>query len=101
LDSEFPRAVRYSIGLADSSLHIITGTPRGDFSCKAEQRLGMLRSELDYARMDAIMSGGLHEFFDAMQTKMNTIDECILDDFFAQRPAGPRTMVQRMISGPL
>ena len=47
LDGEFPRAVRYSIGQADQSLHAITGTPRGGFSCASEQRLGMLRSELD------------------------------------------------------
>jgi uncharacterized alpha-E superfamily protein len=85
LDGEFPRAVRYSIGLADAALHAVTGTPRGAFSCKAEQRLGMLRSELDYARVEAILADGLHEFFDAMQTKMNTIDECILNDFFAQK----------------
>jgi len=87
LDGEFPRAVRYSIGLADAALHAVTGTPRGAFSCKAEQRLGMLRSELDYARVEAILADGLHEFFDAMQTKMNTIDECILSDFFAQKTA--------------
>ena len=36
---------------------------------------------------DEIISGGLHEFCDTLQAKMNTIDECILGDFFAQRPA--------------
>jgi hypothetical protein len=40
--------------------------------------------------VEAILAGGLHEFFDAMQTKMNTIDECIFGDFFAQRPVGAR-----------
>jgi len=90
LDNEFPRAVRYCIGLADQALHAITGTPRGDFSCVTEQKLGLLRSELDYTRADSILAGGRHEFFDALQTKMNTIDECILGDFFAQRPIGAR-----------
>jgi uncharacterized alpha-E superfamily protein len=33
------------------------------------------------------LSAGLHEFLDALQTKMNTVDECILQDFFAQRAA--------------
>jgi uncharacterized alpha-E superfamily protein len=88
LDGEFPRAVRYSIGRADQALHAITGTPRGGFSCASEQRIGLLRSELDFARVEAILEGGLHEFFDALQTKMNTIDECIGNDFFAQRPEG-------------
>jgi len=86
LDGEFPRAVRYCIGLADASLHSITGTRPGAFSCASEQRIGMLRSELDYAQVEAILKAGLHEFFDALQTRMNAIDECILGDFFARRP---------------
>ena len=86
LDGEFPRALRYCIGLADNSLHAITGTRLGAFSCGAEQRLGLLRSELDYAQVDPILQSGLHEFFDALQQKMNTIDECVRGDFFAQRP---------------
>ena len=86
LDAEFPRAVRYCMGLADQSLHSITGTRPGAFSCAAEQRIGLLRSELDFAQVDSILKSGLHEFFDALETKMNTIDECILGDFFAQRP---------------
>jgi uncharacterized alpha-E superfamily protein len=84
LDAEFPRAVRSCIQLADQSLHIITGSPPGTFSCDAERRMGLLRSELDYAHVEAILAAGLHEFFDALQAKMNTIDECIRSDFFAQ-----------------
>jgi uncharacterized alpha-E superfamily protein len=93
LDGEFPRAVRYSIGQTDEALHSITGTPRGGFSCASEQRIGLLRSELDFARVEAILEGGLHEFFDALQTKMNTIDECIGNDFFARRTEGARVWV--------
>jgi uncharacterized alpha-E superfamily protein len=85
LDGEFPRALRYCIGLADASLHAITGTQPGAFSCGAEQRMGLLRSELDFARVDSILADGLHEFFDALQLKMNTIDGCISGDFFAQQ----------------
>jgi uncharacterized alpha-E superfamily protein len=88
LDSEFPRAVRYCIGCADQSLHAITGRPGGTFSCASEQGLGRLRSELDYAHIDAVLSAGFHEFLDGLQMKMNTIDECILEDFFAQRQLG-------------
>jgi uncharacterized alpha-E superfamily protein len=81
LDHEFPRALRYCVGRADRSLHIITGTAADSFSCASEQRLGLLRSELDFARVDGILTGGLHEFCDSLQTKMNTIDECINSDF--------------------
>ena len=41
---DFPRSVRYCIGLADRALHLITGTPAGTFSCPSEQRMGILRS---------------------------------------------------------
>ncbi len=86
LDSDFPRAVRYCIGVADTSLHAITGTPAGGFTCAGEQRLGLLRSELNFTQVEPILQSGLHEFLDGLQAKMNTIDECILGDFFAQRP---------------
>jgi uncharacterized alpha-E superfamily protein len=85
LDPEFPRAVRYCAALADQSVHAITRTRPGAFSCASEQCIGMLRSELDYAAVDDILKTGLHEFCDAMQKKMNRIDECILGDFFARR----------------
>jgi uncharacterized alpha-E superfamily protein len=86
LDREFPRAVHFCVSRADQSLHGITGTPLGTFSCVSERCAGMLHAELDYAQVEAILKAGLHEFFDALQKKMNTIDECILGDFFAQRP---------------
>src|SRR5437763_3309244 len=85
LDGEFPRAIRYCVSRADRSLHAITGTPIGTFACSSEQRMGMVRSELDFARVEPILTAGLHEFCDALQVKMNRIDECVLSDFFAQR----------------
>jgi uncharacterized alpha-E superfamily protein len=87
LDGEFPRAVRYCIGVADGSLHAITGTRAGAFSCASEQQLGRLRSELDYAQVEAILTAGLHEFFDSLQAKMNAVDECVLGDFFGKKLA--------------
>ena len=62
----------------------ITGSPVGAFACAAEQRLGLLRSELDFAPVDSIFAGGLHEFLDALQVKMNKIDESVAADFFAR-----------------
>ena len=52
LDNEFPRAARYCIGLANQSLHAITGTPAGGFSCACEQRRGpvALRAEYVFAK---------------------------------------------------
>lgn len=89
LDGDFPRAVRHCIGLADQSLHAVTGANAGTYSCAAERCAGLLRSELDYAQIDSIIKAGLHEFFDALEAKMNTIDECIRGDFFAQPASVP------------
>ena len=86
LDGDFPRSFRYCIGVADRALHAMTGTPVGSFSCPSEQAMGVLRSELDFTSVESILAAGLHEFCDAAQTKMNTIDECITGDFFEQRP---------------
>jgi uncharacterized alpha-E superfamily protein len=86
-DSDFPRAVRHAAGHADGCLHAITGTPVGAFSCASEQRLGMLKSELDFGRVDAILAEGLHEFLDGLQVKLNRIDECVAGDFFGRRAA--------------
>ena len=82
MDGEFPRAVRCCIGAADGSLHAITGTPQGGFSCDSERRLGRLRAELDYTHTASVLAGGLHEFLDGLQARMNGIDQCILEDFF-------------------
>lgn len=86
LDREFPRAVNYCIEKADQSLHSISGTPTGTFGNIAEQRMGQVRSELAYLRVQEVISSGLHEFFDALQTNLNKLGEAIHDTFFEKRP---------------
>jgi len=48
----------------------------------AEKRLGRLQAELAYADIEEIMSGGLHEFLDSFQTKLNHVGEAIAETFF-------------------
>ena len=84
LDPQFPRTVRFCLSAADDSLHAITATPPGTFSCPSEQQLGRLRSELDFAQTDSILSEGLHQFLDGLQRRMNSVDDCVLNDFFVQ-----------------
>jgi uncharacterized alpha-E superfamily protein len=86
LDREFPRAVHHCLMKAEESLHNISGTPLGTFSNVAEQRLGQLRSDLAYARVEDIVKTGLHEFLDALQTKLNQVGDGIFDTFFAYKP---------------
>jgi uncharacterized alpha-E superfamily protein len=41
---------------------------------------------MDYLDMADILSGGLHEFFDGFQFKLNRTDDAIYETFFALRP---------------
>jgi uncharacterized alpha-E superfamily protein len=88
LDREFPRSVQYCLIKADESLHAISGTPIGTFRNPAEQHLGQLRAELAYAPVQEILAEGLHEFLDALQTKLNSVGDGIFATFFALRPIG-------------
>ena len=87
LDRKFPRAVRYCLTKAERSLHAITESPIDMGQTSAERRLGRLRGELEYADVGEIVGGGLHEYLDALQTKLNGVGEAIHDSFFAARPS--------------
>jgi uncharacterized alpha-E superfamily protein len=91
LDHEFPRSIHYCLTTANDSLHAISGTPIGMYRNTAEQRLGQLRAELAYTDTPQIVARGLHEFLDGFQTKLNLVDQCIFDTFFALRPVGSTT----------
>jgi uncharacterized alpha-E superfamily protein len=86
LDREFPRAVLYCLTEANESLHAISGSAIGSFSNRPEQLLGPLRAELAYAKAEDIISGGLHEFVDDLQIRLNMVGISVHDTFFAIRP---------------
>jgi uncharacterized alpha-E superfamily protein len=86
LAQDFPRAVLHCVDEANDALHAISNSTLGGFSNIAEQRLGRLRSELAYAQVDEIIYGGLHEFLDALQVKLNRVGDAIYADFLATRP---------------
>jgi len=66
--------------------------PRGPSPASRSNASACFARKLDYAQVEAVLKAGLHEFFDALEGKMNTIDECIRRDFFALEPvaAAPR-----------
>ena len=96
LDREFPRATHYCVIKAEESLHAISGSPGGTFQNVAEQRLGRLRSELDYAQIEEIIAYGMHEFLDTFQEKLNDVGDAIFETFFALRPVGMSPMYARV-----
>ncbi len=86
LDREFPRAVLYCLTEANEALHAISASKTGSFSNRPEQLLGQLRAELAYTRPDEVISGGLHEFVDDLQKRLNLVGGSVCDTFFAVRP---------------
>ncbi len=86
LDREFPRAVLHCLTRANDSLHAMSGTVTGGFTNPAEQRLGQLRAELAYTQAEDVVAGGLHEFVDNFQKRLNLVGEAIFDSYFAMRP---------------
>jgi uncharacterized alpha-E superfamily protein len=86
MDREFPRSIRFCVHSADESLHAITGSPVGSFVYRSEQVMGLLRAELDFTPVERILAGGLHEYLDSLQEKMNIVDACILNDFATPLP---------------
>jgi len=88
LDPKFPRSMRYCVTKAERSLHAITGSALDTADTSAERRLGRLRSELEYGDAREIIGGGLHEYLDAFQTKVNAVGDAVYETFFAMRPVG-------------
>ena len=90
LDRAFPRAMHFCLIKAEESLLAVTGGVKGAYSNPAEQRIGRLRSELDYGHIDEILAGdgGLHGFIDAFQGRLNGASHAIHDTFFALAPVG-------------
>lgn len=78
----FPRSIHYCISQAQESLHKITGNPFDGFSGEAERQLGKLRAQFNYARPGEVLSAGLHEYIDGLQSALNDIGTSIQDQYF-------------------
>jgi uncharacterized alpha-E superfamily protein len=89
LDREFPRAIQFCLLASRDALHAISGTPLGTFRHTPERLLGQLCSDLSYASVDEIITHGLHEYLDELQTKMNQLGGGIHETFFALKTPKP------------
>jgi uncharacterized alpha-E superfamily protein len=94
LDREFPRAILATLLRAEESLLAISGTPMGSFRNDAERRLSRLRSGIAYANVQEIVSQGLHEFLDSLQTGLNRTGDAISGAFFAPQAAASHSSQQ-------
>ena len=83
LEREFPRSIRFCVHQAEKALHRITGTPKGTWNTPVERALGKLRADLDYVMIDEVVTNGLHEFLDSLQSRINEVDGHVFETFFA------------------
>ena len=91
----FPRSIYHCIEKAHVCLHRISGSPYGSSSNKAEKRLGRLMADLQYTDIDEVIDGGLHEFLDDLQTRLNEIDLTIGTTFFNIAPPQAEEALQQ------
>tara|TARA_R110002050_G_scaffold261556_1_gene401585 strand:- start:46839 stop:47825 length:987 start_codon:yes stop_codon:yes gene_type:complete len=82
LDKTFPRSILCCLIQAEQSLYAITGNS-GGFSTSAEKQLGKLKAELEFTDIEDIFNGGLHEYIDDFQERLNAISVHFYDSFFS------------------
>ncbi len=82
-DREFPRSIIYCVNHAEQSLFRIMGTPMGTFKNELERQFGKLSGKLNYSNVSEVMSIGLHDFLDDIQTDLNGLGDAIFENFFA------------------
>ncbi|MBW3469378.1 alpha-E domain-containing protein [Arthrospiribacter ruber] len=81
LNKYFPRSVFYCLVEAENCLNKISGDSDGKMN-SAQRAIGALRAKLEFDDVNDIISKGLHEYLDDLQLKINTISDCINDNFF-------------------
>jgi len=85
-DDQFPRSIRHCISKSMICLHRIAGTPTGSAYNPAEKKLGRLEADLAYTDIDEVIDGGMHEYLDDLQTRLNHVDMAIGTTFFNVAP---------------
>ncbi len=88
-DFEFPRAVLFCLAAADHALHSITHTPQGQAKMPAEQLMSELYRDLTTTTVSDVLASGLHQYVDALQTRLNQVGIAIDNDFFSSEETLP------------
>jgi len=97
-DPVFPRAIRYCVGAALGSLRAITGSnSSGESHYESERLMTELEADLKAVEVDRVLNAGLHEYLDFLQTRMNAVDDRLLEDFFVWHPEEPAVKNQTKV----
>ncbi len=82
LNKVFPRSVFFCIKQAENCLYKISGGLESGFRNSAEKAMGELRSKLEFADVNDVIQGGLHEYLDDLEAKINQISNKVDVNFF-------------------
>ena len=89
LDPIFPRSVRYCLERISDTLAIIRGSAVPGAPDELECLAGLTLARWSYTRIDALISGGLHESIDALQSDLNRLHDLIETRYFVASSAVP------------
>ena len=84
LNEDFPRSVRFCVDELNQALRRLSGVPEGRFSNDAEKLAGRLIAELQFSTIDEIFDQGLHQYLDALQSKLNDIGVALFNAYIVQ-----------------
>lgn len=93
--NSFPRSIRHCLNKANIALHRISGNGTGTIHNDAEKKLGRLVADLEYTDIDEVVQGGMHEYLDDLQVRLNLVDQAIGMSFFNTKASGSAGQTQQ------
>jgi uncharacterized alpha-E superfamily protein len=83
LNPDFPRSVRYSVGMVRNCLKMISSTNKPPGAGRADRISGRLCATLDYGHVDEIISDNLHNYLDNIQRQCQVIHTAVRQAYIA------------------
>ena len=82
LDPIFPRSVRYCLERIHETLRIVRGQAVPGAPDELECLSGLTLARWSYSRIDELITGGLHESIDGLQSDLNQLHDLIEQRYF-------------------
>jgi uncharacterized alpha-E superfamily protein len=89
LDPNFPRSVRYCLGRIQETLRIVSGRSLPGAPDALECLSGLTLARWSYTSIDDLISGGLHEAIDSLQSDLNSLHNLIDERYFVAASPSP------------
>ncbi|MFP4440195.1 MAG: alpha-E domain-containing protein [Chloroflexaceae bacterium] len=82
-NAEFPRSVRFTVGVMYGALQSIANTTSMPNPGRVERLIGRLRAAVDYGQVDEIMNGSMHSYLESIQRQCAQIHTAIQQVYIA------------------